>query len=258
MAIPKIIHYCWFGPKPIPELELICMESWKIFFPDYKLMFWNEKTFDIGLYDFTKQAYEKKYYAFVSDFVRANVLCEYGGIYLDTDVEILSDIRPLLIGNNAVLGFENKTFVGTALMAFEANHKILKDFNDHYNNISFVDPSGRVNITANPAILANVLKNHGIILNGLEQNVQGVQVFNRNLFFPKQLSNNKFRTTEETLAIHYFQASWLTERQKRRGRNKFWIEICRPILQKIKSITLGVFGEKRAKQFENRIRNWLK
>ena len=108
MAIPKIIHYCWFGPNPIPELELKCMESWKKYLPDYKLMFWNEESFDIDSNTFAKQAYEAKCFAFVSDYVRTKVLYEYGGLYLDTDVEILTNFNEIIENNKCFLGFETR------------------------------------------------------------------------------------------------------------------------------------------------------
>jgi mannosyltransferase OCH1-like enzyme len=259
MEIPKIIHYCWFGPKPIPKLELKCMESWGKYFPDYELMFWNEKTFDIKSNIFAKQAYENKKYAFVSDCVRANVLNNYGGIYLDTDVEILSNFSHLLKGKNAVLGFETSKFVGTAFMAFVPNQSIIKAFSDYYVDRSFLSENGDIEITANPAILASILKKNNLVLNGKEQLINGIHVFKRELFFPKKIADNKFRITEETLAIHYFEGSWLTESQKKRGTNIIWIEVCRPILRKCKSLIFFIIGEKKAKKFEIKVRNssWL-
>ena len=258
MSIPKIIHYCWFGPNPIPELERRCIGSWKKFLPDYELMFWNEETFDVNSYSFTKQAYETKYYAFVSDFVRAIVLQQYGGIYLDTDIEILSNFSSLLKDKDAVLGFENKTYVGTAMMAFVPNHIIMIEFAEYYKNRSFKNSKDQVEIAANPSVLANILIKHRILLNGEEQNVNGVHVFHRNVFFPKKITESNFRITKETVAIHYFKGSWLTPRQKRRGQNKFWIEVCRPILRKCRNIIALIYGEPRAKTLENKIRNWLK
>jgi mannosyltransferase OCH1-like enzyme len=258
MKIPKIIHYCWFGPKPIPELELKCMQSWKKFLPDYKLMFWNEKTFDINEYSFTKQAYEKNYFAFVSDFVRAHALKEYGGVYLDTDLEVLSNFTELLRGKEVVLGFENKTFVGTAMMATIPNHFIFNQFLEYYKKLSFFNSKGEIEITANPSILAEILRKINIQLNGKEQCVKGVHVFKRELFFPKKLGDNNFRVTQETLTIHHFGGSWLTDRQKRRGENILWIEICRPILRKCKDIIHLLLGKTTTKRLENKVRNWLK
>lgn len=259
MTIPKIIHYCWFGPKPIPTLEQACIESWKKYLPDYHLMLWNEDTFDIYKYPFAKQAYEHKYYAFVSDFARAVVLEQYGGLYLDTDVEILSDFSTLLEDHEIVLGFENRTCIGTALMAFVPNHRIMAEFSKFYHKHSFIQSNGHINIIANPTILANILSNFGINFNGQEQNIdKNIQIYAREVFFPKKTSETEFRITEKTVAIHHFTGSWLTARQKKRGTNKFWIEVCRPTLKKSKFLITKILGEKTTKSLEIKIRNLLK
>lgn len=258
MKIPKIIHYCWFGPKPIPELEQKCMESWNKYFPGYKLMFWNEQTFDIENYSFAKQAYEKGYYAFVSDFVRAHVLKQYGGVYLDTDLEVLSNYTGLFEGKDVVLGFETKSFVGTAMMAAVPDHRIFNEFVEYYKNLSFIGSNGDVQIIANPSILAGILIDYGISLNGEQQSVEGVKVYERELFFPKKIEDGKFRIVDKTVTIHHFEGSWLTPRQKRRGQNKFWIEVCRPILRTIKKGILWLLGNNKTKSIENKVRNWLK
>tara|TARA_R110000787_G_scaffold272848_7_gene380401 strand:- start:226 stop:1002 length:777 start_codon:yes stop_codon:yes gene_type:complete len=258
MPIPKIIHYCWFGPKSIPELEKKCIETWTKHMPEYKLMFWNEDTFDISINTFAKQAYDNKYYAFVSDFVRAYALSKYGGIYLDTDVEVLSNFSHLLDGKDAVLGFENTTQIGTALMAFIPNHKIIKSFSAYYENLRFITTSGKLEITANPSILRDILRTTRIQFNGEEQEFDNIHVYKRDVFFPKLISDTEFRTTENTIAIHHFRGSWLTDSQKKRGRNKIWIKVCRPILKKFNSTIILVLGEKKSKSIEVIVRNWLK
>ena len=103
--IPKIIHYCWFGGKPLPKLAQKCKASWEKFFPDYEIKEWNEQNFDVNQVMFTEEAYKLKNYAYVSDYVRFWVLYHYGGIYFDTDVEV---IRPLddIIAHGSFLGFE--------------------------------------------------------------------------------------------------------------------------------------------------------
>ena len=114
MSIPKIIHYCWFGGGPISAESQKCMESWKKYCPDYKIMAWNEQNFDISTNRYAQQAYEAKKYAFVSDYVRLAVLYEYGGIYLDTDVEL---VRPLdeLLELPGFMGFQTNNEVATGL-----------------------------------------------------------------------------------------------------------------------------------------------
>jgi mannosyltransferase OCH1-like enzyme len=258
MPIPKIIHYCWFGPKPIPKLEKLCIESWEKFLPDYELKFWNEHSFDIEVNSFVREAYESKYYAFVSDYVRAWVLKKYGGIYLDTDYEILADFSNLIGDYDAILGFENSSLVGTAMMAFKPNHYIVNDFLNYYNQLSFLSSSGKAQITANPSILAEILIRYGFTLNGEKQLYNNVQIFQREIFFPKKISEKDFRVTEFTKGIHHFSGSWLTDRQKRRGQNIIWIEVCRPILKKSKDLISIIMGKTATKKIELQIRNWLK
>ncbi|MFQ7081030.1 glycosyltransferase family 32 protein [Sellimonas intestinalis] len=115
MSIPKIIHYCWFGPNPIPKNEQIYIENWQVKLPEYRFVFWNEESFDVQSVRYVKQAYDQGKYAFVSDYVRIYALNKYGGIYLDTDVEVLKDFSPFL-DHNTFLGFENRTMVGTGII----------------------------------------------------------------------------------------------------------------------------------------------
>ena len=124
--IPKIIHYCWFGGKPLPKSAIKCINSWKKFFPDYEIKEWNESNFDVNMIPYTKEAYAAKKYAFVSDFARFWVPHEYGGIYFDTDVEV---IRPMddIIARGAYLGMENRTAINPGLgMAAPAGHPFYK------------------------------------------------------------------------------------------------------------------------------------
>ncbi len=113
--IPKTIHYCWFGDNPKSELIKKCIESWKEFAPDFDIVEWNETNFDISKYKYAKQAYEKKNYAFVSDVARFDVLNTYGGIYLDTDVELIKPIERLL-NNNLFMGYDQKGLIATGLI----------------------------------------------------------------------------------------------------------------------------------------------
>jgi mannosyltransferase OCH1-like enzyme len=258
MKIPKIIHYCWFGPKPIPKLELKCMESWKVFFPDYKFMFWNEKTFDINEVSFVKQAYETKHFAFVSDYVRTKVLYEYGGIYLDTDVEILQSFDRVLKKENCFLGFETRAKLGTALMGFTPQHNILNTFLTFYRDNNFINKGGDVNTIANVTILTDILSKSGLITNGTAQTINDIEVFPREYFYPKKISDIEFRITSETIAIHKCSNSWMTKRERNRGNNKIWINIMRPLLRSCRNFGLNAFGAERIQKIEIKIRNILK
>lgn len=257
--IPKIIHYCWFGSQPMPAKEQQCVDSWHIFFPDYKFMFWNEETFDFEDAPlFAKQALEVNKYAFVSDYVRTKVLYEYGGLYFDTDYEVLKPIDTLIKDNNNVLGWENRSNIGTAFMAFEAKHLVMKRFLEYYNTHSFMDDKERIDNTANVSILTDILIADGIKCDRTLQIVKNLIIYPREYFYPKRLGANQFRLSDNTYGIHHYSMSWLTERQKRRGNNIFWVKVIRPLLKKCRSLLLKIIGKESVRTLEIRIRNFMK
>lgn len=258
MQIPKIIHYCWFGPKPIPPLELKCMESWNFFFSDYKFMFWNEESFDVSESSFVKQAYESKHYAFVSDYVRTKVLYEYGGIYLDTDVEILQNFDMVLKKEVCFLGFETRAKVGTAVMGFTPQHNVLKKFLKFYSDNNFINKNGDVNTIANVTILTDILSKSGLITGGTKQTINDITIFSREYFYPKKISDREFRISSKTVAVHKCSNSWMTDKERRRGNNKIWINIMRPLLRFFRNIGLNILGAERIQNIEIKIRNVLK
>lgn len=253
--IPKVIHYCWFGTKKLPELELACIDSWKKYLPDYELRFWNEQTFDIEQVPFTSQAYRAQKYAFVSDYVRAYALSKYGGIYLDTDVEVLSDFTSLLEGKTVVLGFENRKFIGTAFMAFSQGHSIVRSLQDYYDKRNFQMRNGHLNITANPLILAEILTKYNVKFNGQEQCQNDIYLLNREYFFPKKIKDGVFLVTNQTVAIHHFTGSWLTESQRKRGTSFLWKEVFRPFLRNSRYVLKLIVGKKFTERLEIIIRN---
>lgn len=257
MCIPKIVHYCWFGNNEMPDIEKKCIESWKVNLDGYKFMVWNEDTFDINSVKFVKEAYDNKKYAFVSDYVRMYALYKYGGIYLDTDIEVLTNLDIFMEGQG-FLGFENQTNVGTGVMAFKKEHEICRRMIEHYNNSTFIDENGNFDTITNVKILANILEGEGLERENKEQEILGVKIYTRNIFFPKKMKDGTFRTSNETVTIHYFSGSWLTEREKRRGENILWIEIARPILRKFRSGIKCLLGEKKTRQLEINIRNILR
>jgi len=258
MNIPKIIHYCWFGPKDIPEKELKCIKSWSAILPDYELMFWNEDSFDFKSNNFASQAYENRAYAFVSDYVRTNVLYEHGGIYLDTDVELLADFDQLLINNKCFLGFETRSQIGTALMRFTPKHPVICEFLNFYQHNDFVDGRGNINTIANVRILTDILKARGLIVDGSHQVLDDIKIYPREYFYPKKVSDINFRVTDETVAIHKFSSSWMSQREKNRGKNIIWINLMRPFLRRMRSLGKRALGGEIIQSIEVRIRNILK
>ena len=129
--IPKTIHYCWFGENPKPENVLKCIETWRQYLPDYKIIEWNETNFDINQNPFVKQAYEKKMWAFVSDFARLKAVYENGGFYLDTDMEVTRNFDELL-EHRAICGYEFRGRPFSAFFASEPNHEFIKELLSYY------------------------------------------------------------------------------------------------------------------------------
>lgn len=256
--VPKIIHYCWFGTKEIPPMEKTCMESWKKYLPDYDVKLWNESNFDLTVCKYAQEAYATKKYAFVSDFCRIYALYEYGGIYFDTDVEVLKSFDKLLM-HRAFLGFENRTMVGTAMIALEPHSPIAKDMLDYYYKTPFYDAKGNENLTTNVTLLNKILEKYGIKHENSYQELKGgVTVYPREYFFPKKLSETEFIITEAAYCVHKMSGTWLTARQKKLGSNIFWINVCRPILKKCLKLSIFLLGEDRAKNLEIKVRNAIK
>ena len=213
MAIPKIIHYCWFGKNEMPLKEKECVAGWKKFYPDYEFKIWNEDNFDYNKCIYARQAYERGYYAFVSDYVRAKVLYEYGGIYLDTDVKIIKKLPN--VPEKGFLGFERRKFIGTAVMAAEPESELIAELLDYYEQHEFVQQKGYIDSIANVSILTDICRRKGLIPDGRKQKIEGFEIFSRELFYPKKLNENTFETTGETCEIHMCSNSWMTEREKK-------------------------------------------
>ncbi len=153
--IPKIIHYCWFGNGEKNDVIKKCIESWKVNCPDYEIMEWNESNFDVNAYAFTKEAYENKKWAFVSDVARLEALIQYGGFYLDTDVEILQkDIFDKYRQYQNVFAFETERRINTGLFyGCERNTAILHDFLQCYESMTFKGGFTQINTTLNMPVL---------------------------------------------------------------------------------------------------------
>ena len=255
--IPKIIHYCWFGEGPMPEKEQKCIETWKKFFPDYRFIKWDENNFDFKSCKFAMQAYDSKKYAFVSDYVRAKVLFKYGGLYLDTDVEVIKPFPKILDGKGFV-GFERRHFIGTAVLASKAGSDVMKKLVNYYEQHDFLMEDGSMDNIANVSVLTDILKEYGLELGGERQTVAEFEVFNREYFYPKKLSENDFRITDETCAIHKCSNSWMSEREKKRGNSKLWINVGRPIFRTGRNVLVKVLGKEKARKIEIKTRNKMK
>lgn len=211
--IPKIIHYCWMSGDAYPELVEKCIASWKRIMPDYKIIEWNSKNFDYCSNDYAKQAYDVKKWAFVSDYVRLKVLYEYGGIYLDSDIEVFKRFDDLL-ENKAFTGFENKESIGPWLLASEPRNPLFKEFLDDYDNRVFLLENKRFDLTPNPVILTNILYKHGFECNGELQKLKDITIYPKVYFCPKDFATGKVDFSINNYCIHYFNGGWLPIRMK--------------------------------------------
>lgn len=212
--IPKRIHYCWFGRNQKSELALKCIESWKEKLPEYELIEWNEDTFDINENVYCKEAYEAKKWAFVTDYVRLKVLYEYGGIYMDTDVEVLGSLDEFL-NCKAFSGFESDCSVPTGIMASEANHPYVKELLEYYNDRHFLLEDGTYDVTNNVMIITALTQKKGLVLDNTMQVVEDFTFYPKDYFCPKSWKTRKINITKNTKTIHHFAGSWLSEDVRR-------------------------------------------
>lgn len=222
--IPKIIHYCWFGGKPMPEIAMKCIESWKKCLPNYDLHFWNEDNFDVTTAPrYVQEAYVAKKYAFVSDYVRLWALEQYGGVYLDTDVEVLRSFDSLL-SDTAFIGLEESKALlpGTCVMGCEAHCKWVKDMLATYENATFLQEDGSLDLTTNVQRLGAKMVEGGL---QHERKIQylpqwGLRVYTHDYFSPIT-STRVMRKSKNTYCIHRFAGTWVDG--KKTGIRDWWI-----------------------------------
>lgn len=208
--IPKKIHYCWFGRGEKPKLVKKCMESWKKYCPEYELAEWNEDTFDIHKNAYTQWCYENRKYAFLSDYVRLLVVEEHGGIYLDTDVELL---RPLdgLLENEAFFGFETDAYVNTGIgFGAQAHNPVMQKMVAEYDPLL----DGKHGTVGCPHLNTAALLEFGLQQNGKMQKLGVATVYPSSYFNPYDAPTGRLRKTEDTYSIHWYSALWLSKAKR--------------------------------------------
>ena len=206
--IPKIIHYCWFGRNPLPESALKCIASWRKFLPDYEIREWNEDNFDVNIIPYTQQAYEAKKWGFVTDYARLETVYKYGGIYFDTDVELIKPIDDLLY-NYAFFGFGNYGRVATGLGfgAIKA-HGAIETLMNVYNDISLYKEDGSIDISTNTMHEESAFLKMGLTPDDSFQRRGSIVFLTSDFLSPLVPGFNKPRITENTMSIHHNQFSW--------------------------------------------------
>lgn len=218
--IPKIIHYCWFGGKEKPKLFKKCYKSWKKYCPDYEIIEWNESNFDLNCCQYVKEAYEAKKWAFVSDYVRVWALHNYGGVYLDTDVEVTKNIDGFLC-HSAFTGFESEKYPFTAVFGCEKKHSITEKVMRSYLDRKFKLDDNSYDMMTNTELVTSILvKEYKVALNNQTQAFDdGLVIYSNDFFCPKNCVDFSMNITSNTHAIHWFNASWFSndDIQKRRA-----------------------------------------
>lgn len=212
--IPKCIHYCWFGGKPLPPLAIKCIESWKHYFPDYEIIEWNEENYDVESVAYTREAYNTKKYAFVSDYARFDILYRFGGIYFDTDVEVIKSFDSIII-KGPFAGMENnmksicQAIVNPGLcIGAEAGMPIYKEILDYYSSIHFTKADGSFLQKTVCEHVSEIMVQKGLKPENKLQLIAGINIYPADFFNPIDFVSKKLKITENTHSIHWYMASW--------------------------------------------------
>ena len=210
MMIPRIIHYCWFGGKEKPADAKRCIDSWKKKCPNYEIIEWNEDNFNINKYPYAKFCYENKKWAFLSDFARLVVVSEYGGLYFDTDVEIVKSFDDLL-KYDAFYGFENNENINTGegFGAIKGHSTVLSMLTQYLKLLP--DSEENYPLIPCPALNTKALLPMGLKLSGERQKLDGAEVFPYDYFNPYDDPTGRLKKTQNTYSIHWYSKSWLSK-----------------------------------------------
>lgn len=231
--IPKVIHYCWFGHQPLPPLAEKCIRSWRKHMPDYEIKRWDESCFDVNRIAYTSEAYRVGKYAFVSDYARLWILYHYGGVYFDTDVEVLKSFEPIL-AQGAFMGCQNDGTdspdrmdidVNTGLgIAAQSGLAVYRDLLQLYSGLSFIHPDGSYNLKTVVEYTTKILtENYGL------QNLKGIQklgeitIYPTEYFNPKEYYTGNMNITNNTYSIHHYSMSWMGKKAVASFYAKRWL-----------------------------------
>lgn len=212
--IQKKIHYCWVGGNPLPESAKKCIQSWKKHCPDYEIIEWNESNYDFTKNEYMKEALEAKKWGFVPDYARLDIIYRYGGIYLDTDVEIIKSFDDFL-QYEGFAGFETDQYVALGLgFGATKGNPIIKELMRSYEAIHFRKENGELNLIASPELNTDTLEKIGLQRNGMKQKINNFVFLPSDYLCPKSFNDGFIRITENTHSIHHYDASWFTKEQQ--------------------------------------------
>lgn len=213
-VIPKKLHYCWFGGGELPLFAVNCIESWRKYCPDYEIIEWNEKNYDVYKNRFTKEVYDYGHYSALSSYARLDIIQQYGGIYFDTDVEVVKNLDELLY-QDAFMGFEVSNYVNTGHgFGGKAGNSLLAEAVDIYDHMTFFNADGEFHYKNHPTILTEILARHGLRLNGMAQRIEDINIYPSYYFDPAlQIP------TEDSFSIHKYSSLWSL---KDKNMEKMW------------------------------------
>lgn len=215
ILIPQKIHYMWFGSRDLPKELQKCIDSWKRYCPEYEIVRWDENNYDITKHIYMKQAYEKKQWGFIPDYARLDLLYEYGGIYLDTDVELVKGLDEML-HQSAFASVEKWNVINMgggsgAVPKHQAIEMMLKEREE----VQFINKDGTLNKMASGYYDTIPFINKGFLLNGKTQNICGMNIYGYDYFHPYDYMSGKLQITENTFGIHHFNGGWLSSKNKK-------------------------------------------
>lgn len=213
--IPKTIHYCWFGHNPLPKSAIKCINSWRKFFPDYEIKEWNEDNFDVNIIPYTAEAYQVKKYAFVSDYARFWILYHYGGVYFDTDVEVINPMNDI-VAKGAFMGIEVEAGKDNAYplvapglgIAVEPKHPFYYKLLNYYLGIHFLNEDGSLNQMTVVRHTSRLLVEEGMISDNQLQCVSGIWIYPKDYFNPLDDFTGRLSITSNTRTIHWYSRTW--------------------------------------------------
>jgi mannosyltransferase OCH1-like enzyme len=213
-VIPKKIHYSWFSGEPIPDKNRHWMESWSKHNPDYEIIEWNSRNYDLSKHPYMKAAYQTKSWGFIADYARLDIVYEHGGIYLDVDVEVVKSFDELLY-NNAFVGFYNTEMVNFGSgFGSRPGFPLLKAIRDSYDNYTFNAEEGTDKMIASPALQTSFLTNRGMVIDGKFQVFEGLTLYPPQYFDPFDLTTGSLSISENTFSAHYYDGSWTSDDHK--------------------------------------------
>ncbi|MDV3926654.1 glycosyl transferase [Elizabethkingia anophelis] len=239
--IPKILHYCWFGRKPLPDSAKVCIESWKRNCPDFEIKEWNEDNFDINSHEFVKQCYEAKKFGFIVDVLRAYILKEFGGIYLDTDVQIIKPLDESLFSLPAFLCYEDDNKPNVGLIGSEKHGLLINQIYKLYENKMFLNDDGTMNQSyTGPDGFKEILEQNNILLDGnMQIHDKYVSIYPKEYFCAKSHKTGYVEMSTNTYAIHHYDATWFSEERKRQFEKDQFLYRINASVQELEKLAKG-------------------